>query len=109
MATSEILRAISRSQGDIQAVFEAIVESTAGLCEAQFSGVARFEDGQLHLVAINNMSPGEGTGLGLSISYDIVTQQHGGTITVDSRIGDFTEFTIRLPHGRHETTTGKAT
>ena len=27
---------------------------------------------------------GEGTGLGLSISYDIVTQQHGGTITVDS-------------------------
>jgi signal transduction histidine kinase len=25
---------------------------------------------------------GEGTGLGLSISYDIVTQQHGGTITV---------------------------
>jgi K+-sensing histidine kinase KdpD len=40
---------------------------------------------------------GEGTGLGLSISYDIVTQQHGGTITVDSRIGEFTEFTIRLP------------
>jgi PAS domain S-box-containing protein len=40
---------------------------------------------------------GEGTGLGLSISYDIVTQQHGGTITVDSRLGDFTEFTVRLP------------
>jgi len=40
---------------------------------------------------------GEGTGLGLSISYDIVTQQHGGTITVDSRVGEFSEFTIRLP------------
>jgi two-component system NtrC family sensor kinase len=40
---------------------------------------------------------GEGTGLGLSISYDIVTQQHGGTITVDSEVGEFTEFTIRLP------------
>jgi signal transduction histidine kinase len=40
---------------------------------------------------------GEGTGLGLSISYDIVTQQHGGTITVNSRLGEFTEFTIRLP------------
>jgi PAS domain S-box-containing protein len=40
---------------------------------------------------------GEGTGLGLSISWDIVTQQHGGTIAVDCRAGEFTEFTIRLP------------
>jgi signal transduction histidine kinase len=40
---------------------------------------------------------GEGTGLGLSISYDIVTQQHGGTISVDSQIGELTEFTVRLP------------
>src|SRR5439155_6114435 len=40
---------------------------------------------------------GEGTGLGLSISYDIVTQQHGGTIEVDCTFGEFTEVTIRLP------------
>jgi len=46
---------------------------------------------------------GEGTGLGLSISYDIVTQQHGGTITVDSRVGEFTEFTVLLPRGRRPT------
>jgi len=26
-----------------------------------------------------------------------VTQEHGGTITVDSQIGEFTEFTVRLP------------
>ena len=43
---------------------------------------------------------GEGTGLGLSIAYDIVTQQHGGTIEVDSRAEEFTEFTIRLPRMR---------
>jgi GAF domain-containing protein len=48
---------------------------------------------------------GEGTGLGLSISYDIVTQQHGGTIEVDSEVGEFTEFTVRLPRTQ---TTGKA-
>ena len=39
---------------------------------------------------------GEGTGLGLSISYS-VTQQHGGTIAVDSKEGAYTEFTVRLP------------
>jgi signal transduction histidine kinase len=40
---------------------------------------------------------GEGTGLGLSISYDIVTQQHGGSLTVESEPGAFTEFAVRLP------------
>jgi len=49
---------------------------------------------------------GEGTGLGLSISYDIVTQQHGGTIEVDSEPGVFTEFTVRLPRHRHAATQG---
>ena len=46
---------------------------------------------------------GEGTGLGLSISYDIVTQQHGGTITVDSRVGEFTEFSVLLPRAYRAT------
>jgi signal transduction histidine kinase len=51
---------------------------------------------------------GEGTGLGLSISWDIVTQLHGGTIMVDSRVGEFTEFAIRLPRNGHATTTEAA-
>jgi GAF domain-containing protein len=51
---------------------------------------------------------GEGTGLGLSIAYDIVTQQHGGTIEVDSQLGEFTEFTIRLPRARQVAATEAA-
>jgi two-component system, NtrC family, sensor kinase len=52
---------------------------------------------------------GEGTGLGLSISYDIVTQQHGGTIAVDSEPGEFTQFTVRLPRTATGAATGGAT
>lgn len=39
---------------------------------------------------------GKGTGLGLSISYDII-KKHQGEISVASRPGQGTSFTIRLP------------
>lgn len=39
---------------------------------------------------------GKGTGLGLSISYQIV-KKHGGQISVQSQIGQGTEFTVILP------------
>ncbi|RZK46803.1 MAG: histidine kinase, partial [Hymenobacter sp.] len=40
---------------------------------------------------------GEGTGLGLSLSYDIVTQGHGGSLRVESRLGQGSTFFVRLP------------
>jgi signal transduction histidine kinase/CheY-like chemotaxis protein len=44
-------------------------------------------------------SVGEGTGLGLSVSYGII-REHGGNITVQSRTGEGSTFTIQLPGTR---------
>jgi PAS domain S-box-containing protein len=43
---------------------------------------------------------GAGTGLGLSVSYFIVTEQHRGRLSVTSKPGKGTCFSIRLPLGR---------
>lgn len=41
--------------------------------------------------------PGEGTGLGLSVSFFIITSNHKGTLHLESKPGEGTTFTIRLP------------
>ncbi len=43
---------------------------------------------------------GTGTGQGLAIAFDVVHDKHGGSITVDSSLGEGTTFTIRLPKFR---------
>jgi len=40
---------------------------------------------------------GEGTGLGLSLTYDMVVKGHGGSIKVESKEGEGSEFVITLP------------
>jgi signal transduction histidine kinase len=40
---------------------------------------------------------GSGTGLGLSITYAIIVEKHKGTLDVQSKVGEGTEFIIRLP------------
>ena len=53
-ATSEILGVISRSQTDVQPVFDAIVTSAVRLCDGLFGTLWRFDGELIHQVAQHN-------------------------------------------------------
>lgn len=40
---------------------------------------------------------GVGAGLGLSIAYDIIVQEHHGQLNIESKEGEYTQLTIRIP------------
>ena len=40
---------------------------------------------------------GQGTGMGLAIAHQIITEKHQGTLTVTSKVGEGSTFTIQLP------------
>jgi len=56
-ATGEILRVISRSQTDVQPVFDTIVRSAVRLCDGLFSALYQFDGELLHRVAQHNYTP----------------------------------------------------
>jgi two-component system, NtrC family, sensor kinase len=56
-ATAEILRVISRSQTDVQPVFDTIVRSAVRLCNGLFSALYQFDGEALHQVAQHNFTP----------------------------------------------------
>jgi two-component system, NtrC family, sensor kinase len=53
-ATSDILRVISRSQTDVQPVFDAILASAVRLLRAQVGGVTRVVDDRIELAAVTS-------------------------------------------------------
>ena len=61
------------------------------------SGIAEEVQAKIFEPFYTTKPPGSGTGLGLSLSYDIVTQGHGGTLTVESTEGNGATFVVILP------------
>ncbi|HEX5151903.1 MAG TPA: tetratricopeptide repeat protein [Parafilimonas sp.] len=59
-------------------------------------GIAEDNLGKIFQPFFTTKPAGEGTGLGLSLSYDIITKEHGGTIKVESKKGEGSEFIITL-------------
>ena len=56
-ATSEVLRVISSSPGELQPVFETMLEKAVRICDAKFGNIYRWDGDALHLVATLNTPP----------------------------------------------------
>src|ERR1700722_2163224 len=56
-ATSEVLRVISSSPGDLGPVFQAMLENATQICHAQFGTLNLYEGGSFRTVALPNSPP----------------------------------------------------
>ncbi|HDQ15399.1 MAG TPA: HAMP domain-containing histidine kinase, partial [Sediminispirochaeta sp.] len=60
-------------------------------------GMAGDEQRQVFEPFYTTKAAGQGTGLGLSVSYFIITEDHGGSLGVESKLGQGTIFIVFLP------------
>ena len=56
-ATSEVLKIVSSSPGELEPVFNAMLETATRVCGAQFGVLYRFEDRKFHPTALVNAPP----------------------------------------------------
>jgi GAF domain-containing protein len=57
MATSQVLRVISSSPGELKPVFASILANATQICEAKFANLALVEGGELRMVAMHGAPP----------------------------------------------------
>ena len=56
-ATADVLKVISRSPGDLEPVFHAMLENAVHICDAEFGNLYIYEDEVFRIVAMQNAPP----------------------------------------------------
>lgn len=79
---------IATDAGDDGAVTATISDNGCGISPEQME--------QIWDPFFTTKEPGKGIGLGLAVTYNII-KMHGGKVSVESRLGKGSKFTVRLP------------
>ncbi len=98
--TNLLVNAAEALSGQGRITIKSWRDSASGRAAVSFAdtgcGIPAESLGQIFEPFFTTKQEGHGTGLGLAIVYGIV-ERHGGTIKVDSRLGEGTTFTVWLP------------
>ena len=97
--------ALQKKQERNEAGYEAEIRVSTQVVNQQFElriwdngiGIPAAVEQKIYQPFFTTKPTGEGTGLGLSLSYDIITKGHGGTLSFETKEGQYTEFIVRLP------------
>jgi len=88
LAGTASARLLAETSSDGESIWVRVRDNGPGIPEADLQRI--FDP------FFTTRGPDEGTGLGLSIAFDIV-RDHGGLLEVESKVGEGSCFTIRLP------------
>jgi two-component system NtrC family sensor kinase len=86
-ATSEVLRVISSSPGELKPVFASILANAIQICEAKFANLALVEGGELRMVAMHGAPP----------AFEDLRLRHDPKIQIETPLGRLFE-TKRIIH-----------
>lgn len=89
-------QAVSPNGGEVRITSSVQEENICVAISDTGDGIAKEHLSRIFDPFFTTKPVGEGTGLGLSISFGIV-ERHGGTITVKTKTGAGTTFTVTLP------------
>jgi len=96
-AIQEVLPKDFMKKGRIRIATRAIKDKAVITIQDTGNGIPEEICGRIFDPFFTTKGVGKGTGQGLSIAHNIIVKKHGGSISVASKVGEGTTFTIELP------------